>query len=191
MKLRRNALTVLIFALCILIFACVMPVACRGAFAPNNGETGIIGGADAPTYMLMLTELFGGLPFVLVLFGIGLVVSSSFCLCFPMTVKTHCNKRTTAISVALSAVSALGLFCAFAWLTILSFKEISKHPIEYPAGISLGLLSFSFFIGLSFLYFKERKTNLSVKGVIIDALTCIVFLPAFFFAFSSFYEMVF
>jgi len=67
---------------------------------------------------------------------------------------------------------------------------MSKHPIEYPVSIFLGVLSFVAFVGLIFLYFKERKTNWSVKGIIIDVLTYAVYLPTFFFAVSWLYEIV-
>ena len=190
MKQRRNALTVLISAFCILLLGCIMPFVCRNVFTSYNGEMGIIGGADTPTYTLMLTKLFGGLPIVLIFLGVSLLLSSCFCLLFPQTVKNYCNKNSTAISLALSAVSALALFCVFIWFAIVTFNEMSKHPIEYPVSIFLGVLSFVAFVGLIFLYFKERKTNWSVKGIIIDVLTYAVYLPTFFFAVSWLYEIV-
>ena len=190
MKLKRNSLIVLILGFFILILGFIIPIFYWSNYTSNNGATGIIGGADTPTYTFMLSALFEGLPFVLVLLGISLVVSSFFCLLFSKTVKIHCNINSSAISLVLSGVGALGLVCAFIWFTIVSFGEISKHLFEYPVIVLLGVLCFFAFIILIALYFKARKLNWSIKGIIIDVLTSVVYLPTFFFAFAYLYEII-
>ncbi|MBR7122242.1 MAG: hypothetical protein IKC95_02145 [Oscillospiraceae bacterium] len=191
MKLKRNSLIVLISGCLILILGLISPIVYWNNYTSQNGATGIIGGADAPTYRFMLSALFDGLPFVLILVGISLVVSSGFCLSFSKTVKAYCKINSSVISLGLSAVGALGLTCAFIWFTIVSFGKMSKYPIEYPVSVLLGILCFFVFILLIALYFKARKKNWRIKGVIIDILTSIVFLPTFFFAFTYLYEITY
>lgn len=190
MKLRRNALIILIVGALMSVLGFLAPIVYWNNYTSQNGYIGIIGGADAPSYTFMLSALFDGLPFVLVLSGICLVASASFCLIFSNTVKKHCNIKTSAISLALSAVGALGLVCAFLWFSIVAFGETSKHPIEYPVSVLLGIVCFFAFIILIAVYLKMRKTNWSVKGFIIDVLASVIYLPTFFFWFSYFYELL-
>lgn len=190
MKLKRFSLIALISGLFISVLGFLIPLIYWSSYTAHNGTIGIIGGADAPTYTFMLSALFDGLPIDLVIWGITLVVSSVFCVLLSKTVKTYCNIKTSAISLALSGIGALGLVCAFLWFTIVAFGEMSKHPIEYPVSILLGVLCFFAFLVFVALYFKERKKNWSIKGVIIDFLTSIVYLPAFFFAFAYLYQII-
>ena len=188
MKLKRNALIILILGVLMSCLGFIAPIVYWNNYTSQNGSIGIIGGADAPTYTFMLSALFDGLPFVLILLGISLVVSAGFCLIFSNAVKKHCNINTSVISLGLSGVGALGLVCAFLWFSIVSFGEMSKHPIEYPVSVLLGIISFLGFIVLIALYLKIRKTNWSIKGFIIDVLTSIIYLPTFFFVLSYMYN---
>ena len=190
MNLKRNALIILILGFTALFIGFIMPLIYWKSCTSNNGAIGIIGGADAPTYVFMLSSLFDGLPFILLLFGITLVVSSVFCLLFPNTVKKYCNINTSVISLGLSILGASGLLCTILWYSIVAFGEMAKNPIKYPVSVLLGIISFLGLIILIALYLKIRKKNWSIKGVIIDALTSIVYLPAFFFTFSYFYGLV-
>ena len=190
MKLKRNALIVLILGFFISILGFLTPIVCWNIYPFHKGAIGIIGGADAPTYIFMLSALFGDLPFTLVLLGISLIVSSAFCLLFSKTVIAHCNITTSAISLALSGVGALGLACGFICFAIASLGNVSKYPIEYPVSAWLGVLCFFAFVVLVVLYFEARKTNWSIKGIIIDVLTSIVYLPVFFFVFAYLYEKI-
>lgn len=190
MNLKRNALIILILGVLMSVLGFIAPIVYWNNYTLHNGAMGIIGGADAPTYTFMLLSLFDGLPFVLVLLGISLVVSALFCLIFFETVKNNCNIKTTALSLGLSAVGAMGLMCAFLWFTIVSFGEMSRHPIAYPASIILGLVCFFLFIVLIALYIKLRKNTWSIKGFFIDILTSIVYLLTFFFVFSYLYEIL-
>ena len=189
MKLKRNALIILILGVVMSVVGLIAPLISLN-FASEGGATGIIGGADAPTYKFLLFNLLDGLLFVVLLLGISLILSSAFCLLFSKTVRKHCNISTSALSLGLSSVGALGLVCALVWFVMAAFGETSKHPIEYPVSITLGVSCFFIFICLIAVYVYKRSRNWSVIGVIIDVLTSIVYLPAFFFAFTYLYELI-
>lgn len=191
MKLKRNALIVLVLGLVIAISGYVTPMVYWSNYTAHHGSIGLIGAADnPPSYWFALYAMFGGLPLVLVILGITLFVSSAFCLLLSKTVKTHCNIKTSAISLALSGVGVLGLICAFKWFTIVTFHEMGKYPIEYPVSILLGILCAIVFVVLLVLYFKVRRMNWSIKGFVMDVLTGIVSLPAFFCMFAYLSEIV-
>lgn len=191
MKLKRNALIVLALGLIVAISGYVTPVVYWSHYTAHHGSIGLIGAADnPPSYLFALYAMFGGLPLVLVILGITLFVSAAFCLLFLKTVKAHCSIKTSAISLALSGIGVLGFICAFKWLTIVTFHEREKYPIQYPVSILLGILCAVAFVVLLVLYFKVRRTNWSMKGFVMDVLTGIVYLPAFFFVFAYLSEIV-
>ena len=190
MKLKRLSLIALVLGIFISVSGLLMPFIYWGNYTTHNGAIGIIGGADAPTYTFMLSALFDGLPFVLVILGISIIVSSAFCLVFSKAVRKYCDINTSALSLGLSSVGALGLVCIFLWFSIVSFGEMSKHPIEYPVSILFGIVCFLAFIVLIIIYLKQRKTNWCIKGFIIDVVTSIIHLPMFFFLFSYLYEIL-
>ena len=78
-----------------------------------------------------------------------MLISAGFCLLFSKTVIAHCTIKTSVISIGLSGIGALGLVCAFLWFTIVSYHEMSKHPVEYPVSILLGMICFIAFSILS------------------------------------------
>ena len=188
MKLKQMSLLTLLTGVLFSIIGVIVPIITLQNYTSQNGAIGIIGGADTPTYEFVVFRIMNGWPFVAILFGITLIVSALFCLIFSKTVKNNCNIKTTALSLGLSAVGAAGLVCAFLWFSIVSFGEMSKHPIEYPISVSLGILCFFAFIVLIAIYLKLRKINWSIKGLYIDILTSVIYLPTFFFAFSYLYN---
>ena len=188
MKLKQISLLTLLTGALFLIIGVMFPFITLQNYTSQNGAIGIIGGADTPTYEFLVFRIMNGWSFVAILFGVTLIVSALFCLIFSKTVKNNCNIKTTALSLGLSAVGAAGLVCVFLWFAIVSFGEMSKHPIEYPVSVLLGIISFLGFIVLIALYLKIRKTNWSIKGFIIDVLTSIIYLPTFFFVLSYMYN---
>lgn len=188
MKLKKFSLLTLLAGILLLIIGIIVPIVAVYIYTSQNGAIGIIGGADTPTYEFVVFHIMNGWPFIAILFGITLIVSSLFCLVFSKTVKNNCSIKTSVLSVGLSAVGAAGLVCAFLWFLIVSFGEMSKHPIEYPVSILLGIVCFFAFVVLIALYFEARKINWSIKGFCIDILTSVIFLPTFFFAFSYLYN---
>ena len=189
MKLKRYALAVLILGVAFFLAGVFMPFIYL-SFGPHNGTAGIIGGAGMPTYQFIFSELFDGLLPALTLFGLCFIISAGFCLLFTKTVKTHCSLATSAISLGLSASGALGLVCLMLWITIVSFHEMARYPVAYPVSILLGCLCFFVFLALLALYFRARKADRSIKGILIDILTAMIYLPAFFCAFLYLYETV-
>ena len=188
MKLKQTSLLTLSVGVLLLIIGAIAQFIALQTYTSQNGATGIIGGADTPTYEFVVFRLMNGWPFVAILFGIALAVSALFCLIFSKTVKNNCNIKTTALSLMLSAVGALGLVCVTLWIVIVSFGEMSRHPISYPVSILLGMFCFFMFLVLIALYFITRKKNWSIKGIVIDVLTSILYLLPFFFAFEYLYE---
>lgn len=191
MKLKRYSLIALLLGFAVLIVGAIMPMICWRVYVANSGAMGsIIGGADAPTYRLLLSSLFDGLPFALILLGTTLIISSAFCLLFSETVKVYCGLATSAISLGLSAVGALGLVCALSCFAIVALWKPSRYPIQFPASMILGVLCFFAFFALIALYVKARCKKWSIEGLVIDVITSIVYLPAFFFMFACLYEMI-
>lgn len=188
MKLKRIALLVLVIGLFLLLAGAVMPVVVWQYYISNNPGAGIIGGAGAPTYTFLLFSVLDGLPLILVLFGIGAIISATYCLIFSKTVKNHCHLTTSAISLSLSACGGLGLVCALVWFSIVAFGETRRYPMEYPASMVLGASALVVFLGLIALYFKVRLEKWSLKGFLIDIGMSILYLPGFFFAFTYLYE---
>ncbi len=186
MRLKRYSVAMLHAGLFLFAFGAIAPL-----FSMHNGnQAGIIGGADTPTYMFAVFQVMNGWPFCGILFGGALMISALFCLAFSKTVKENCSIKTTALSVGLSAVGAMGLVCAFVWFAIVAFDEMSKHPVAYPASIGFGLACLGIFVFLIAVYLQSRKSIRSVKGLCIDVLTSILYLPAFFFLFSCLYEAI-
>jgi hypothetical protein len=149
----------------------------------EHGSIGIIGGADNLT-TLFLTYRFAleDVSFFLFL-GLSLFVGGLFCLVCSKTVLENCTLKTTALSLGISLVGATGLYCFITWLTIVTFdnwiEPIKLYPLRYPGSIIIGLLSLFAFILLIVIYCKLRKRIFSVKGLVIDILTCILVLPFF------------
>lgn len=183
MKLRRYALWVLLSGIGVALVGLLTPIVYL-RIVMHGGSSGIIGGMDGPTYWFILSRLYDGWAIVLILLGISVVISSGFCLVFSKTVSTHCNIKTSAISLGLSGVGALGVCCVLWWVTLTAFGEASKHPVEYPVSVGLGMLSFMVFVFLIGLYFIVRRKNWSIKGIVLDVLTSLLYLPSFFMIIS-------
>jgi hypothetical protein len=188
--MRRSALFALGFGVLLLMVGVSIPLVYLEFAGASSGATGIIGGADGPTYSFLLFGLLDGLPFVLVLFGAALITSALFCLLLQTTVKAYCGVKTSIISLGLSAAGGLGLTCAFLWLSIVAFGNVDRYPIAYPASIAIGLGSFCAFVALIGLYLNERRQHWSWKGFVIDILTSILYLPAFFFGLSWIFALM-
>lgn len=190
LNLKTFSFTTLISGLVSLIISVPPPFLLLKNYTSAHDTIAIIGGADIPTYKFVIMRLMSGWSFCLILFGISCVITALFCLIFSKTVKAHCTLKTSAISVGLAAVGAIGLHCAFMWYTFSVFHEMSQHPISYPVSIILGTVCLCVFIALVALYFKSRKACWSVKGLVIDVLFGVIYLPTFFFAFTYLYDLL-
>ncbi len=160
-----------------------LPVILFRITSAEHGSIGIIGGADNLT-TLFLTYRFAleDVSFLLFL-GLVLFIGGLFCLVFSKTVLENCTLKTTALSLGISLVGAMGLYCFIRRLTIVAcenwIEPIELYPIEYPASIMVGLLALVVFVFLIVIYCKLRKRIFSVKGLVIDILTSILVFPFF------------
>lgn len=190
MKLKRNALWALLVGLLIALAGAWMPISVMLSFEPS-AETAIIGGAGAPTLQYLVSQTFGVLPYTLVMLGAAVMISAIFCLLFSKTVQGHCALKTSLVSLGLSATGAAGLCCVLIWIACVAFGGAPKrYPVRYPLSIALGMVCLCVFILLGLLYCKLREGKWSIRGVAIDVLTSILYLPAFFFAFIYLYSLI-
>ena len=190
MKLRSLSLAALSAGLLSTGLGLALPYLVLQNRIAESSAVSIIGGADAPTYQFIVFGLLNGWPFCLVLLGLCLILTALFCLLFPKTALTHCTLKTTALSLGLSAVGASGLVCAFVFYTIAAFGEASRYPVAYPGSIIVGLLSLFGFVVLITLYARCRSSKWSLKGLVIDGFTSLLYLPALFFLFSYLYQLI-
>ena len=184
MRFKVFSVAMLISGLLFLLIGFALFYFALQSYTSVNDGLGIIGGADVPTYQFVLIQSIKGWPLCLILFGAAFLITGVFCLIFKKTVTQSCSIPTSAIAAVLSLVGGLGLTCVFLWFAIASFHEMSKYPVVYPASISLGLLCFFVFIGLLIFYAFLRKAHWSIKGLLIDLFTAVLYLPACFFSFT-------
>ena len=190
MKLKRNALWALLVGFLIALAGAAMPIFVMLTFEAR-AETAIIGGAGGPTFQYLVSQTFGVLPYTLVLLGAAVMISAVFCLLFSKTVQGHCSLKTSLVSLGLSATGAAGLCCVLIWFACVAFGGAPKHyPVRYPLSIALGMVCLCVFILLGLLYYKAREGKWSMRGVAIDVMTSILYLPAFFFAFNYLYALI-
>ena len=187
MKARRFPLLVLLIGLLFATFGLFLPII---MLRTGGAATGIIGGADAPTYWFALTNFIGGLPFCIVLLGWAMTLTSLPAVIFNKTFHKSCSLKTSAITLGLSAIGGFGLTCALYCFAIAAFNDHSKHPIGYPISLAAGMICLCAFLLLICLYFMERGKNRSILGFVYDVICSIVYLPVFFFL-SSFISALF
>ncbi len=191
MKLKRYSLLALIVGVLLLAAGLLIPYISLVMQTKQDGLTDIIiDGADAPTYDFWLFGRMDGLPFVLVLLGTALLLSALFCLLLPRVVGTHCRPGTTALALGCSADIAVGITCGGSLLVLDAFDEVSRHPVEYAVSVLLGFACLFILLFLLVFYVKARKKTPSVKGVFIDLLTGLVYLPVFFIGVTFLYNLI-
>ena len=181
MKARRFPLLVLLVGILFAAFGLVLPII---VIRTGGAATGIIGGAGSPTYWYVANTVLRGFPLLLDLFGAAMILTSLPAVFFIKTFQRICSLKTSAITIALSAIGGLGLTCALYCYTIAAFHERSRHPVGYPLSLSMGLISLCAFILLICVYFKARGAKRSVISLIYDVICSILYLPAFFFTSS-------
>jgi len=179
MQRKPYRFVLLIIGLLLLFFGATVPLF-------RFGAVNLIGTNPVARFFGLLS-LWNGLPLLLVALGVALSVFSAVRLLFPDAVAPHLHTKTTAMALGLSAVGIWGLLCAFLWFTITAFHEASKHPILYPFSVACGMLCLTAFCVLAVLYIRERIHRPSAAGVLLDILSGLLFLPAFFFGFTFLY----
>ena len=183
-KIKIYSFISLILGLIFVLLSVMIPILLTYRYTQQSGSIGIIGGADYPTITWIISELgFDGYILLLFVIGIVLFLSGAFCLLFTKTVINNCSLKTTILSLTVSLFSAIGLICFITWYSIVVFHEMSKRPIAHPTSITGGLISLTAVIIAIWFYIKLRKHDLKVKGIVIDILTSIIYLPLFFLFF--------
>ncbi len=194
MKFKTFSVVALVIGVLSLSAGIIAPILLYKQYISDLGTIALIGAAETGTELNLYSMFYRGLvddwPFCLLTLGVALTVTALFCLIFTKTVKNNCNIKTSAISLGISAVGALGILCFLIWFSIVAFNDISSSPITYPFSIAVGLAGFTAFVALFLLYYTERKKHRSVKGFIIDVFTSILYLPTFFFAIYYLYELL-
>ena len=143
MKLKTASIIAALVGAVILLFSVVFPM--LTIMNSDQGSVGIIGGADGPTAQFITFNLIA--PYMLeICFGTALLIAGLFCSIFTKTVKTHCSLKTSALSLALSAIGGFGIGCFLLWAVIVGFGETKVTPIEYSVSIIGGLGCFFMFL---------------------------------------------
>ncbi len=179
-KYKIYSFIALISGLLLVLASILVPIIILSNYTAQNGSIGIIGGADGPTAIYLTSRLLGGRLLFTLILGLTLFLCGGFCLIFKRTITNNCRLKTTALSLVISFFGAMGLTCFFIWYSIVVLHKMSMSPISYPSSIIGGIFSFVAFIITIILYIKARKENFKIKGIVIDIMTSIITLPAFF-----------
>lgn len=186
MKFKIFSVVALIISVLSLLAGIIAPILLYKQYISDLGTITLIGAAETGAELNLYSMFYRGLiddwPFCLLTLGVALTVTSLFCLIFNKSVENNCNIKTSAISLGISAIGALGILCFLIWLSIVAFNDISSSPIAYSLSKALGIASFALFVILLVFYFVERRKHWSLKGFIIDIFTSVLYLPTFFFA---------
>lgn len=129
-----------------------------------------------------ITEPF--LPHLLTIAGVDFFVCGIIGLFFNTYFSKICTLKTTVTALAISANVGLGIWCCMSWLSCHFLTTPDKHPVRYPTSIILGRVCFIVFCILVCFYTKFRKINKTIKGVVVDLLLTIIYLPMFVVLFA-------
>lgn len=178
MKARRFPLLVLLTGLLIAAFGLVLPII---MIRTGGAATGIIGGADTPTYWHVVKTVLGGFPLWLDLIGTAMILTSLPAVFFIKSFQRACNLNTSLCTLGISASGGLGLMCVIVSGVYSSLG--APHDDFYFILIFLGLVALFGFLSMICVYFEARAKKSSFLGFIYDVVTSILYLPAFFFLF--------
>lgn len=181
MKFKQLAFLLLVLGVLFLLIGIALPLAALQSNASQGGAIGIIGGASAPTYTFLLSQIVGSGPFCIALFGVALIISGLFLLFLRNAVKSVCTVETAVISFAASATGALAAACVMILLR-------APSEVLFVIVVILGIASLAALALLMARYLRLRRLHRSVKGMLIDLGTAIIYFPAFLFLFSLLYN---
>lgn len=149
-------------------------------FQADSPSVGIIGGADGPTADFLMNRFLRNLDFALKVTGTALIISGIVGFVFDKKLLLICSKRTTLLSLAISADLALSVVSALVFLSCLFLSDPSKHPIRLPVSLIVLLLCVCVFFLLLSQYIKSRKSLPVGKGIAVDiGLVILYFIPCF------------
>ena len=119
--------------------------------------------------------------FTMLMFGSVTAICGLIGWIFNKKLVRLCSLKTTLIALAIAAVTSLGIHSGLSLLSCFFLTNPSRHPIRFPASAGLGLLCLSGFIFLMYVYYKMRKKERSVSGVVLDVLLGLVYCVSFYF----------
>ena len=153
-------------------------------------ESGIVGGADTPTYWRVMLDQFkmNGWPMCYILFGGAMLLTGVFRLIFPETVIKCCPRNTTMVTLGISAFAGSGLLFGLGMMIIAGFAGSDRHPIAGPVYMALTIISILGFMMLIYFYIFLRSVYKSRLGAFLDMVTVILYLPAFFWTIGIAFE---
>ena len=173
----KRSLIVLILGFVVLLAGVFAPVIRVMTYTAKNGAIAVIGGVDTKSSAVLM---YSGLPTVLILFGVSIIICSIFCLIFIKSISNECSVKTSIVSIGISAVISLEIYCILAYISCFFLTSPDRHPIRYPASIIVAGICLIAYVLLLWLYFRHRKSNMSASGVIIDiAFTAMYIVPMF------------
>lgn len=154
------------------------------------GHVDIVGGAGLHTFRYLYRKAMAGLPQLLVQWGIPVTIAGAVCLKCRVSIYAVCAAKTSLLALGLSATGAVGLYCFMNWFAMAIFHERYLHPIAYPFYVSVGLISLCVFLCLLVLYGMCRAKKRSIKGLLLDIATAVLFLTPFLTAVQYAEQMV-
>ena len=123
---------------------------------------------------------------VLLVLGGGLLLGNAPYVIFKRPTARGCTAATSLISLGLSAVGGLGLYCALTYV----FTTPHRNPIAHPASLLMGILALFAFILLISFYVCERREKCTFMGLCMDGWSAIVHLLPCIFGFSYLHEII-
>ena len=169
----------------------VIPVIVALVNQSQSNSIGIIGGGDNPTMNFILSRLVGtwqGLCFML---GVPLILTSLFTVIFKKTTANCLTVKTSVTAILISAMFAVVVYSFSCFYPAMVIGSLHWHPVAYPCHIAAFVIALVALVILIAQYcFKFRKAKPSAKGVIIDILTAIVYMPFMYFAFIKFTKVL-
>lgn len=185
-----SLVTGILGALCIAFAVATIVIAVNQP--ANEGSIGIIGGADdAFLRDVLIILLVRSWQFIAILLGVALILTSLFTAIFKKTTENCLTIKTSVTAILISAMFAVVVYSFSCFYPAMVIGSLHWHPVAYPCHIAAFVIALVALVILIAQYcFKFRKAKPSAKGVIIDILTAIVYVPFMYFAFIKFTQVL-
>lgn len=129
-------------------------------------------------------------PRCVCLLSVLLMLTALVCLIFPKTIKNHCSVKTSLLALGISLIGGLGILCFFNGWGMAWSGGSEAHPVKYPLTRAIGGIALLIFMFLILFYIWGRKSCWSLKGLLIDLATSLLYIPAFSYVFLVLYYVV-
>lgn len=183
-----SLVTGILGALCLLVAA--IPIILVLTKFGGANDIGVIGGADTPTAIHVAYVVMDGWPVLALWLGVPLILTSLFTVIFKKTTANCLTVKTSVTAILISAMCGAGAFSCMQ-LFLMNLFGADENPVAYPCFKAAAVIAIVAFVFLVAQYcFKFRKAKPSAKGVIIDILTAIVYVPFMYFAFIKFTQVL-